>query len=219
MQEKFYKKDDHFPKHPYNYLYLPAWPELYTGTLKAAWYLFLDRTLENIVFLRQQTEAPDKIISYTDTDKFLVWWRPIKNEKGNLSVDSSPVPDELFDQLFYIRLLTQVASVTMLGIWSNVSAKEIQRCIDEIEYSKFWIVVLGTSSEKKEVKASKNEDVKMVEHLLSKKIYKDRPNWIGNIYTNLGKKYKWKPELVAYIHASDLWIKTIQQIWYICMVA
>lgn len=213
------QKDNHFPKKTYKYVYLPTWPELYTGVLKAAGYLFLDKNINNIVLLVEQTKYPDKIISYIDDNEFFVWWRNIENKWAKSKLDKQPITLELFEQLLYLRLLTQVKSVTILWVWTKIKKKQIIETIDNIKYTNFWVIILWNSSEEKKIKLSKDEDKKMIEHMLIKKTYKENPNWIGNIYTNIVKSNKWNPELVAYVHSSDLWIRTIHQIWYVCMVA
>lgn len=212
------QKENHFPKHSYKYAYLPIWSELYTGTLKAAGYLFLDKTLNNIIFLIEQTEYPKEIISYIDETKLLILWRSIKN-KSIPSKNNQPVSREIFEQLLYIRLLTKVTSVTILGIGTKITKKQITEEINNIGYSDYWIIVLGKASENNKSELSKMEDIKMIENMMDKKTYKENASWLGNIYTDIIKKHKGKPELVAYVHSSDLWIKTIKQIWYICMVA
>lgn len=211
------QKENHFPKHSYKYAYLPIWPELYTGTLKAAGYLFLDKMLNNVIFLVEQTEYPKEIINYMDEPELLILWRIIKNnsKKGKKHY---PISRELFDQLLYIRLLTKVTSVTILGIGTEISKKQIIEKINQIGYSDYWIIVLGKASENNKSELSKMEDLKIIEHMMDKKTYKGN-YWLANIYTDIVKHHKGKPELVAYVHSSDLWIKTIQQMWYICMVA
>lgn len=214
------QKDNNFPKKLYKYLYLPTWSELYTGILKAAGYLFIDKNLSNIIFLAIQTEYPKEIISYTNNEKELhIWWRTIKNKISKEFKKSFPIPVEISDQLMYMRLITQIKSVTLLGIWSELSSKEIIKKIEKIYNTEYWIVFLWKWSEEKEIKASKKEDINMMEHILNKKIYKSKNNWMGNIYTTIVKKNKRNPELVVYVHSSDMWMRTTQPNWYICIVA
>jgi len=211
------QKDNHLPQKSYRYWYLPAWSELYTWALKAAWYLFIDKNINNIVFITQQTKYSDEIVWYWEED-FLIRWRTIKNNSNKITKKQIPITLELFDQLLYARLLTQLTSVTILWIWENIPLQEIKEFIKGFKGSDQWIIMIWKASENY-VSSTKDEDIEMIQHILNKKTYKKNLKRLGNIYKDLVKNKKKEPELVVYVNSSDLWIKTKQQIWYICMVA
>ena len=102
------QKDKHFPKHLYKYAYLPAWPELYTGTLKAAGYLFLDKTLKNMILIVEQATHPEDIIGYVNEDKMLIRWNTIENDSQKVVSKIEKIPWKLFDQLLYMRIVTNI---------------------------------------------------------------------------------------------------------------
>lgn len=209
------QETNHFPKKKYTYAYVPTWPELYTGTLKAWWYLFLDKNIKEIVFVVEQHNYPNEIIYYGKEDEFLIWWSIIKNKK-NINSKTEEITRELFDQLLYLRILTKIETVSMIGMWSKIKINTLQKEISSLWYSDCWIVLLWKTGEEK---SDKKEDIAMIEHILTKKIYKKNNDRLGNIFIWIAKTYRRKPELVAYIHSSEIGIKTIPQIWYMCMVA
>jgi len=209
------KKDNHFPKYSYKYAYLPTWSELYTWVLKAAGYLFLERNLENIVFVVKQTEYPDEIIFYNEKDSFLIWWNNIENKNIFNSKIQKPIPKELFEQLLYVRLLTKINTTTIIWIWKKYNTEQF---IKQIPVTA-WIVFLGKMSIDKSIKISKEENKKMIESVLFQKEYKKDTKRIGNLYIKIAKKYKKKSELIVYIHSSELWIKVEHQTGYSCIVS
>ncbi len=209
------QEDNHFPKRTYKYAYLPQWPELYTGTLKAWWYLFLDKKLKRAVFVIQQNEYPKEIVYYWNENEFLIRWCHIKNIK-NEKRKVLDISNELFDQLLYTRLITEIDTISLIGVWAMIKKTVLKKEIDNLWSDDYWIIVIGKSSEEL---WSKTEDMIMIDHMINKKYYKKNVNWLGNIFIYIAKLYKKDPELVAYIHSSEIWIKTIPQIWYMCMVA
>lgn len=209
------QEENSFPKRKYKYAYLPQWPELYTGTLKAWWYLFLDKELKRIIFVVQQNEYPEEIVYYGNENEFLIRWRHIKNIK-NQNKKIIDISKELFDQLLYIRLMTEVDSISMIGVWSIIKNSVLKKEIENLGNDNHWIIVIGKSSGET---WSKTEDMEMIDHMINRKYYKKNTYWLGNAFIYVAKVYKKKPELVAYIHSSEIGIKTIPQIWYMCMVA
>ncbi len=216
---KILTKEKHLPKKIYQHAYIPSWSELYTGYLKAAWYLFLDKSLKNICIISQQKEYPNDIMYYWEQEKFLIWWREIHNIWITETKRIESIPWEIYDQLLYLRLLTQCKTVIILWIWENINTKDATKKLNEILKTEYWIICISTNSKQKSRKKSKNEDLVMIEHVLSKKIYKPNPNRLGNTYINIIKKYKKKSELISYVHTSDFDIPTTNEQWYICMVA
>jgi hypothetical protein len=219
MPVKYYKPTTIFPKKNIHMLiYLQA-PNCIQGVLKAAGYLFLDKRIEKIIILSQQEKYPKEIIGYqgTNPNQFLIRWHTIKNNSWIYTQIQNNIPQEVFDQLLYCVLTNQIKQVTCLGIGSDISKKTIKDKLNEITYPDCWVIMLWSTT--KTWSHSKKEDSKVVQHLLNKKIYQEQKSRFWNYYISLIKQRKLAPELVAYVHSSDLWVKNIQQIWYICAVA
>lgn len=209
-------KEDVFPQKECKYLYIPTWPELYTGTLKAAAYLFLKRDLENIVFLVEQSELPNDIVSYWSKN-FLVAWRKIKNLC--ISKKYKSVSDELLDQLLSVRLISKVKSVAFLWIWPNITSIELTKKIESLFDSDFWIVFLW-----KVLNSSNN--IKNIEknNIIIHQPFADKPYKLDlwnrwNLYVKVISHYDKEPMLVAHITAKDLWIKWDADYGYMSVVA
>ncbi len=208
-------KDSRFPKKTYKYAYIPSGAELYTWALKSVWYLFLDKNIEHIVFFMKQNDHPNDIVSYKEDNDFLIWWGIIKNKNIFDIKTKKPIPNELFEQLLYARLLTKIKSTTMIWIGENLNINEFIKHIP----NNIWIVFLWTMSKEKTIEHSKKEDKKMIENILSQKIYRKDNKRLWNMYTKITKIHKRKSELIVYVHSSELWIKKQEPVWYSCIVS
>lgn len=199
----------------YTYWYFPLWSELYTGTLYAAGYLFLDNTIETFIFIKQQNKEPDNIVIYGKQKIFLIWWRKINNiwynekNKKNISYD-------LENQLLYARVRWKIKSALFLWVGTNVSEKEIIEKIYTYKNKKTWIIVL--SDPKWDLETEKiNQDDKKIKSILSKKIYTNNQKRSWNLYTAIVNNKK--PELLTYFNTKEITNKKEKWIWYIVMVA
>jgi len=214
------QKEHRLPEKPYKYLYIPKWPELYTSALKSAWYLFFDKNLKKITIITEQNEYPKDIISYVNQKKsdFLIWWNKIKNIVPKYIEKTSIISNELFDQILYLRLLTKIKTVSIIGIWKSAIKTKISWIIKNISKEE-WIIVLWNLSQEKNKDNLIKEDEIMIQNILSWTTYKKKDKWIWNIYKDIVNKNKKKSELLVYVNGYDIWIKKTAQIWYVCIVA
>lgn len=214
------QKEHRLPEKPYKYLYIPKWPELYTSALKSAWYLFFDKNLKKITIITEQNEYPKDIISYVNQKKsdFLIWWNKIKNIVPKYIEKTSIISNELFDQILYLRLLTKIKTVSIIGIWKSAIKTKISWIIKNISKEE-WIIVLWNLSQEKNKDNLIKEDEIMIQNILSWTTYKKKDKWIWNIYKDIVNKNKKKSELLMYVNGYDIWIKKTAQIWYVCIVA
>lgn len=214
------QKEHHLPEKPYKYLYIPKWPELYTSALKSAWYLFFDKNIKKITIITEQDEYPKEIISYINQKKsdFLIWWNKIKSIIPKYIEKTSIISNELFDQLLYLRLLTKIKTVSIIGIWKSATKTKINWIIKDIS-KEDWIVVLWNLSQEKNKDDLIKEDEVMIQNILLWTTYKKKDKWIWNIYKDIVTKNQRKSELLVYVNGYDIWIKKTAQIWYVCIVA
>ncbi len=211
------EKENHFPKQSYKYIYLPQWPELYTAALKAAWYLFLDKTIKHATIIIQQNEYKKEIVWYESENKsdFLVWGNKIKNIVSKYTSKNLVITKELFDQILYLRLLTEIKTISIVWIGELVEKTKIATVIKNISKEDWVVVLWGLSKEEN----NGDKDQEMMQNVLWWTIYKKNPKWIGNIYKDIIKKNKKQAEVLVYLNWSDIGIKTLPQIWYVCMIA
>ncbi len=205
------EEEQNFPKKHYKHIFVPSGHELYTGLLKASAYLFLDKKISKFLVFRAQNDFPDELISYKDWD-FSIRWKKIKNRNILKLEENTEIPNEYFEQLLYLRILSQIQEVSLIGVWKN---SNIQTYLSQIPKD-YWIIVLWNLSLLPDIQESKKEDQKMIDHILDQKIYKKKPSRIGNLYTEITKNNNKKSDLIVYIHSSDLW-STIDSKWYLSL--
>jgi len=182
--------------------------------------LFFDKNLKKITIITEQNEYPKDIISYVNQKKsdFLIWWNKIKNIVPKYIEKTSIISNELFDQILYLRLLTKIKTVSIIGIWKSAIKTKISWIIKNISKEE-WIIVLWNLSQEKNKDNLIKEDEIMIQNILSWTTYKKKDKWIWNIYKDIVNKNKKKSELLMYVNGYDIWIKKTAQIWYVCIVA
>ncbi len=212
-------------KSKYTFTLIPDGSHIYTGILQTTWYLLLDSDKKNIIIISSQNNNPDKIEIYNKTIWPILWlyfdWLdfPSKSKKYTHTKD---FPSELEFQLNIARIIKDTKNYMYIGIWSNITDKDIQNLSKSLEkYNNDCnFVFLTNLSEDIEIKKCKNIDKKIIEDLSMRKNENTytKDNIILNTFIYFSKKLNTFPEIVMYANSGDIDWKTKKTNWYVCMV-
>lgn len=206
----------------YRRLFLPKWPELYTGPLKAAWYLLLDFSVKHVILVTNQMKHPDNITLFTDKEGIIALGKTVsvKEIDFNNIKEVKEIDEEILFQCNFLRILKNITSISIVWIGENVKREVVIKEINNIIKSseEIWIIFYDTCSTNIEQSISRSVDEKALKNIINKKVEDSKSNIrLANIFVKTLSS-KTKPHLLGYVNTWDFDPMQKKITSYVCLV-
>lgn len=216
----------------YNITLVPFGPPFYTAILQAAGTLSINKNNKTAILFYQQEQESDAILVYNHS----IW--PILGKTFTFPSSLAKLPKTisaytqfttsthftniLENQIHFIRILSIVEELVIVGIGKNVSNEKIDLFHTHLlkKLPKTTTFFVWNLSQKKEFASCRKEDEKTISKIIAR-TYNDKisTNSIPQLFSETSKKLKKRPEIVAYTNSGDLWGNKEKTNGYSCLIA
>lgn len=209
----------------YDMALVPYGPPFYTAILQAAGALSVSKKIDTALIIYQQSHQPDYITMSQDIwpilGKTFLFPEKLKTLTKNKIIKCEETIDEnIENQMYFIRVLSDIQHVVTIGVGDDVKKKEIRNIVDfinkKMETISFFVSNL---SQEKEFTACRKNDEKLIANIIASKFQNTTKNKIPEIFSDISKKLKKIPQIVAYSNSGDLGGNKQKTNGYACMIA
>lgn len=191
----------------FRHMFLPQWPELYTGPLKAAWYLLLDPKIEHIILIHKQSKYPTEITLFEDGEWVVSFGKRFSVLPLDLPMTrkTTKIDTEALSQLNFLSIIKEISCITILWIGVDMNLMDIAKQIKSISKSKkIWIIYYDTCSINVDRGKARATDELAMRQILRKKATNLLGTWcrLANLFV-MTLSQKAEPELIGYVNTWD----------------
>lgn len=215
------------PSKPHTVAILPQGPHFYTWLLQAAGYLLLDGKKKKMLVISEQYDEPKDI--FVDGNAYgPVFGQSRKHSLTTIAVlahqigakiarpEQVSIAEQISFQLPFLKVITDTQELLHISIGKELSQIPKKKLINRIKnHIHDYNIVLLTNIELAPSSITKKIDE---QKQLSALIQKKTDNRIVEIFQEILKSQKKKPEIVAYVNPGDLGAKSSLRTRYVCAV-
>jgi len=202
----------------FNLIIAPPWPHYYTGVLQASsYFLYKKKAKQKKIALIFSQKTKNKKISipnekiwpflgYTRTPSNKIWLLTKKYHNIQTNKIQKDIELAIFEQLPFIRTITQITDLLPIFIDPQTPTKEIIPILKDIQktHTIFFITSLNS---KLSIDKCKADDQILVKQILNQKLTKKTIIQFPliELFVELSKTNKKTPQSVAYLNSGNFW--------------
>lgn len=217
----------------YTMAMVPFGPPFYTAILQAIGVLAIKKDSQTAIIMYQQSQETESIFLHnkdiwpilgkTFAFPTILNKLPSSLAKFTKFTQFAEFTDGIENQIFFIRALSAIENLIIIGVGTAVEQKNIDSVLWHIRKHMPDTITffIHNFSQEKEFSKCRKEDDTMISNIIAHKVkvVKDHNYQMPKIFSDYSKKLKRIPAVVAYTNTGDLGGNKEKTNGYACLIA